>query len=138
MKKLVMALLPLLITHSAYAAVVNVVKRPIAMGGGASYLVFNYNENGRAWIEEKDTNGFSEGNGNEFLHYHLSGLRFNPATREIMFGKIACANVVSMGLGYGVYNTGRCSLSSIKSSRSHETDDGTETTDFETIVMDVH
>jgi hypothetical protein len=131
-------LLAMLIPSSAGATVIDVVSRPIATGGGASLLVFNYSENGRAWIEEKDTNGFSRDSATQFLHYDLRGLRFDPGTREIRFGQVTCANVVPMGLGYGVYKTGRCNLSAVRSFRSYESDDGLQSTDFENVLMEVH
>lgn len=137
MKKIVLCLSTLLMSSAASASVVHVTSRPIAMGGGASYLVFNYNENGRAWIEEKDTNGYSEGSATSYLHYHLPGLRFNPATREILYGRVACANVVPMAMGYSVYNTGRCDLRAVRSSRRYESDEGIGSTEFENILMDL-
>lgn len=138
MKTIALCVSALLMSSAANAAVVHVTTRPIAMGGGASSLVFNYNENGRAWIEEKDTNGYSEGSATSYLHYHLPGLRFNPATREIMFGRVVCANVVPMAMGYSVYKTGRCDLHAVRSSRRYETDEGIGSTELENIVMDVH
>lgn len=137
MKKEICVLLAVLLPSSAGATVVDVVTRPIATGGGASLLVLNYNETGRAWIEEKDTNGFSRDNGTEWLHYHLRGLRFDPSTRAIRYGQVTCANVLPMGLVYGVYKTGRCNLSAVRSSRSHETDDGLQSTEFENVLMEV-
>jgi hypothetical protein len=137
MKKEICFLIGLLLPSGAGATVVDVVTRPVATGGGASLLVFNYNENGRAWIEEKDTNGFSRDNATQYLHYHLPGLRFNAATREIQYGRVTCATVVPMGFGYGVFKTGRCNLSAVHSSRSYESDDGLQSTEFENVLMEV-
>ena len=72
-----------------------------------------------------------------YLHYHLPGLRFNAATREIQYGQVTCATVVPMGFGYGVFKTGRCNLSSVRSSRSYELDDGLQSTEFENVLMEV-
>lgn len=138
MKREVLLLLAMCLPSSAIAAVIDVVSRPIATGGGASLLVFNYNENGLAWIEEKDTKGFSRDSATQFLHFHLWGLRFDPETREIRFGRVTCANVIPMGFGYGVYKTGRCNLSAVRSSRSYESDDGLQSTDFENVLMEVY
>ncbi len=137
MKRLLLFAIPLFISSIANAAVIHVATRPVAMGGGASLLVFNYNENGRAWIEETDYNGYTEGGAVSNPHYHLPGLHFDPTTREIVYGRVVCANVVPIALGFSVYKTGRCELRAMPGWRAAETDAGLSTTRLETIEMDV-
>jgi hypothetical protein len=137
MKNITLCITSLLMSSAANAGVVTVATHPIPIGGNALYLVFNYNDRGRAWIEEKDTNGPSSDFETRSLHFHLPGLRFDGATREILYGRAVCAKVVPMGFGYSVYSTGQCVLSTVRSSRSYETDDGTKTSEFETVLMSV-
>ncbi len=137
MTKIVLCIASLLISSAANARVMTVATHPIAMGGSVLSLVFNYNGNGRAWIEEKDTNGPSMDYEMQSLHYHLPGLRFDKITRKIIYGRVVCAEVVSMGLGYGVYNTGKCDLATVRRSRNYETDGGTQSKYFETVLMSV-
>jgi hypothetical protein len=126
-----------LVPGVANASILHIATRPIAMGGGASSLAFNYSENGRAWIEERDTNGLSDDAGLEYLHYHLPGLRFDPSSRKIVYGRVVCASVTPMAFGFSVENTGQCVLSVVVSSRPHEVNDVVSTIEFETILMDV-
>ncbi len=121
----------LLVCSAAEAAVVNIVTHPIQMGGGATYLVFNYNATGAAWVEERDNNGYTEGGWTAYPRFPVDKLRFDPASRQILFGGVICAQVVPMALGTSVANTGACRLhSSIR-------DMGPGGPRLESIVMEV-
>jgi hypothetical protein len=112
MKKIAIAAFLLLASGAAQAGVVPVATRPIEMGGGAAYLAFNYNESGEAWVEERDYNGYTSGDWTTYPKFPLPTLRFDSATRQILFGRLVCANVVPMAAGFSVVNTGRCRLHS--------------------------
>ncbi|WP_424362666.1 hypothetical protein [Methylocystis parvus] len=131
MKKLAISLALVLASHAAEAGVVPVATRPIEMGGGATWLMFGYDNNGGAWIEEMDMNGYTSGDWTTYPKFPLARLRFDPASRQILFGRVVCANVVPMAAGTSVINTGRCRLhSSIR-------DMGPDGPRLESIVMDV-
>lgn len=110
MNKFILCAALLLSSNIAEAGVVHVATRPIAMGGGAALLVFEFNALGAAWIEERDYNGYSEGGVILRPKFGLPGLRFDPVTAQIMYGPVVCARVVPMAAGYSVYKTGRCRL----------------------------
>jgi hypothetical protein len=131
MKKLAICLMLSLQPISADAGVVQVVTRPVAMGGGADYLAFNYDEFGKAWVEERDQNGYTSGDWTTFPRFELPTLRFDAASRQILFGRVVCANVVSMAAGFAVVNTGRCKL------RSSIRDMGPAGPRLENVVMEV-
>lgn len=132
MKKLLLALCAVFAASAADAGVISVATRPIEMGGGATWLMFNYDESGAAWIEERDMNGYTSGDWTTYPKFALPTLRFDPASRQILFGRTVCAHVTPMAAGTGVFNTGRCELhSSIR-------DLGPGAPRLETIVMNVH
>jgi hypothetical protein len=131
MKKHLLSAIFLLGSTAADASVVPVVTRPIEMGGGASSLVFNFDEIGGAWVEERDEHGFSQGDWTTFPRFPVPQLRFDAASRQILFGRVVCANVVPMAAGYGVMNTGRCRLRSF----THLAPQGPL---LETVEMEVH
>jgi hypothetical protein len=110
MRRFAHILFAFLASGAAQAGVVRVATHPVQMGGGANYVVFNYDETGAAWIETRDSNGYSTGNWTTYPKFPLPTLRFDPTTREIVFGKVICANVVSMATGFSVVSTGRCQL----------------------------
>lgn len=110
MKKLAISLALILGANASKADVVPVASRAIEMGGGATWLMFGYDDTGAAWIEEKDMNGYTSGDWTTYPRFSLAGLRFDPARRQILFGRVACANVVPMAAGESVVNTGRCRL----------------------------
>ncbi|WP_442753435.1 hypothetical protein ACNHKD_10510 [Methylocystis sp. JAN1] len=131
MKKAAISLALMLASNVAEAGVVSVATRPIEMGGGASWLMFAYDESGAAWIEERDTNGYTSGDWTTYPKFPLDRLRFDPASGQILFGRIVCAHVVPMAAGTSVVNTGRCIL------RSSIRDLGPDGPRLETITMDV-
>ncbi|QGM98577.1 hypothetical protein [Methylocystis parvus] len=129
MKRLVFLLF--LASSAAEAAVVPVVTRPIEMGGGATWLMFNYDETGAAWIEEKDMNGYTAGDWTTYPKFPLDKLRFDPASRQIFFGRTVCAHVVPMAAGTSVMNTGHCVL------RSNIQDTGPGGPRLESITLEI-
>jgi hypothetical protein len=131
MKKLTLSFLLLLASSAAEAGVVNVATRPIEMGGGATWLMFNYDEAGAAWIEERDANGYTSGDWTTYPKFPVDRLRFDPAGRQILFGRVVCATVVPMAAGTGVINTGHCKL------RSAIHDLGPDGPRLESITMEV-
>lgn len=131
MKKLALCLILLSAPAMAEAKVVHVATRPIEMGGGAIWLAFNYDDLGNAWVEARDANGYTSGDWTTYPKFALPTLRFDPASRQILFGRVVCANVVPMAAGFGVINTGRCKL------RSHIQDHGSEGPRIETVDMEV-
>jgi hypothetical protein len=131
MQKFVLCALLLAAPGVARAGVVDIVTRPIEMGGGATYLAFNYNEVGDAWVEERDDNGYTSGDWTTFPRFPLRGLRFDPVSRHISFGRVVCANVAPMAGGFGVFNTGRCRL------HSAIRDLGAEGPRLESVTMEV-
>ncbi len=112
MKKVLLIAALLSAPSLAEAGVIQVATRPIEMGGGAAYLMFNYNEAGDAWVEERDYNGYTSGDWVTNPKFPVRGLRFDPSTRQILLGRVVCATVVPMAAGFGVMKTGRCRLSS--------------------------
>lgn len=131
MKKLVIYLALMLAPTVAEAGIISVATRPIEMGGGATWLMFGYDDTGAAWIEEKDMNGYTSGDWTTYPKFRLDRLRFDPASRRILFGRVVCATVVPMAAGESVVETGRCLLhSSIR-------DMGPGGPRLETIVMEV-
>lgn len=131
MKKLAIFLALILASNAAEAGVISVATRPIEMGGGATWLMFAYDDAGAAWIEERDMNGYTSGDWTTYPKFQLEKLRYDPASRQILFGHVVCANVVPMAAGTSVINTGRCRLhSSIR-------DMGPDGPRLESIVMDV-
>lgn len=132
MKRVAILAAILLAPAAAAASVVHVTTREIEMGGGAAYLVFNYDDGGDAWVEERDYNGFTSGDWTTTPKFALPKLRFDPASRQILYGAIVCAKVVPMATSYSVYATGRCRLhSSIR-------DLGPDGPRLESVDMEVH
>jgi hypothetical protein len=131
MKTSVICLALMLTPNLAAAGAISVATRPIEMGGGATWLMFNYDETGAAWIEERDMNGYTSGDWVTYPKFPLGNLRYDPASRQILFGRTVCAHVAPMAAGTGVFNTGRCVL------RSNIRDMGPGAPRLESIVMDV-
>lgn len=111
------------------AASVNVATREIQMGGEAAYLIFNYSETGAHSVEEQANNGYPEGNWTALPKCPFEKLRFDPASRQISFGRTICAKVVTMAVGESAVNTEPCRLHNVIR------DMGGGAPRFETILM---